>query len=216
MIGKRASLVVNFHREQRIGFKTIRFVQAVVERLRQSEIILNCCFVLDRPDSLTRSGIRRWADALAGSEVLEVDFGNLGAARSAGIAHTNEDIVFFLDGDDFVTFNWFARALRFFAEAGAEGDRLIAHTQYFVGFDREQFVRLGLDSRDGRFDPLALATDWYFCNNLACHRSVFDAVPIEPYDHAGGFGAEDWHWSCETIVSFYRRMDEFACNGDRC
>jgi hypothetical protein len=162
--------------------------------------------VLDRPDELTRSGIRNAAEATARATLIEVDFGNLGASRSAGIAHSQEEIVFFLDGDDFVSFNWFENALAFFREQGTGGYRLIAHTEFFVGFDKERFVRVGIDSRDRSFDPLSLAADWFFCNNLACHRAIFDDVPIEPYDHASGFGAEDWHWSCETIARGYAHV----------
>jgi hypothetical protein len=197
---KSAGLVVNFHCERRLGMKTLRFVRAAVEHLEQQGIALHCRLVLDRADEFTRSAVSGLAAGVPRSEVLEVDFGNLGASRAAGVARIDEKIVFFLDGDDFVSFNWFEKALEFFRAQGAGGEKLIAHTQFFVGFDKELFVRLGVDSRDDCFDALALAADWFFCNNLACHRSVFDAVPIEPYDHAGGFGAEDWHWSCETIA----------------
>lgn len=201
-----AGLIVNFHREQTLGLKTMRFVQAAVEALEARGTSLHPYLVLDRPDDFTKSKIRSAAEHLARCDIMEVDFGNLGASRSAGIARCREEIVFFLDGDDFLSFNWFEGALNFFRNQGADGRRLIAHTQYFVGFDKQQFVRVGLDSRDPDFDPLSLAADWFFCNNLACHRAIFDDVPIEPYDHASGFGAEDWHWSCETIARGYAHV----------
>jgi glycosyltransferase involved in cell wall biosynthesis len=178
----------------------MRFVQSALSRVAERSISIVPYFVLDVPDDLTRTLVRRVSSTIPNSRVLEVDCANLGASRTEGLNASSEEFVFFLDGDDFVSFNWFESALEFLSSFGQDRDKIVAHTEHFVGFDRESFVRVGVDSRELTFDPYVLAADWFFCNNLACSRKIFEQVPIEPYAHSEGFGAEDWHWSCETLA----------------
>src|SRR5665213_997649 len=199
---KSLALVANFHRERRMGRKTAAFIGAVHAHLRGRGIQLNVEFVLDCPDELTHGLLEQAAGTIDGARIHVVDFGNLCMSRSHGVHAARSDVVCFTDGDDFFSFNWFEAALDYLSR----GDRQeILHTKYMVGFDQEKFIRETMDSDHPSFDPLSLAVDWYWSANLAMQTRLFAAVPILPYDHAGGFGSEDWHWACNSLAAGIRR-----------
>lgn len=194
---KSLSLIVNFHRERILALRTLRLVQ----HIRESGMAdLQVIAVLDAPDDMT-SGIVGEVCEQAGFECHGVKFGNLGKSRQFGVGQAKTELIAFLDGDDLVSPNWLPAAREYLSREG--GERHIAHSEYFAAFDRAQNIRLGIDSRDPDFDPSALIFNWFFCNNLMCHAAVLDDVPIRAYDHTVGIGAEDWHWSAETLQAGY-------------
>ena len=197
------ALVANFHKERRIGRKTANFLGQVQARLQARGVALYIEFVLDRPDKLTIEQIETAAAGIPRSRVHLVDFGNLGISRTFGVQAARADTVCFTDGDDFFSFNWFEGAFEFFA-AGRRG--VVLHTQYMVGFDNERFIRETTQSTDPWFDPLSLAAQWYWSANLAIEADVFASNPIQPYDHARGFGSEDWHWTCNGLAAGIERV----------
>lgn len=203
MSAKTLAMVANFHRERRLGLKTAAFIRAVQAHLRGRGIQLNIEFVLDRPDEPTHRYIDEAAKTMDEARVHVVDFGNLGLSRTYGVGAARGDVVCFVDGDDFFSMNWFEDAFDYLS-AGPR--REIAHTQYMVGFDQDEFIRETMDSGHPSFDPLSLAVDWYWSANLAVQARLFAAVPIQPYDHAGGFGSEDWHWACDCLAAGIRRI----------
>ena len=192
-----ATLLINLHREGILAGRTIRHAVEAAMRLKQlSQQDMAVLVVLDRPDANTLELARSFETQNLTIHV--VDFGNLGKARQFGVARIDTKIIFFLDGDDLVSYNWFPDAIRYLQDPAHV--RHICHTNYFVGFGEDRFIRLGVDSRDPGFSSVELALDWFFCNNLACRKDVFDVVPLSGYDHSIGIGAEDWHWSAETIA----------------
>jgi hypothetical protein len=197
------ALVANFHKERRIGRKTANFLGQVQARLYARGVDFYIEFVLDRPDELTIEQVMAAAREIPGSRVHLVDFGNLGASRTFGVEAARADVVCFTDGDDFFSFNWFEGAFEYFS-SGRRG--VVLHTQYMVGFDNERFIRETTQSTDPWFDPLALAAQWYWSANLAIEADVFASTPIEPYDHARGFGSEDWHWTCNSLAQGIQRV----------
>jgi hypothetical protein len=203
MMRRSLGLVANFHRERRIGRKTANFLGQVQKRLDARGVDFCIEFVLDRPDAITIQQIEMAALKIPRSRVHVVDFGNLGSSRTFGVQSARADVVCFTDGDDFFSFNWFEGALDFFSGGRR---RVVLHTQYMVGFDNERFIRETTQSTDPWFDPLSLAAQWYWSANLAIEVDVFAAIPIEPYDHARGFGSEDWHWTCNGLAEGIERV----------
>jgi hypothetical protein len=203
MTRRSLALVANFHKERRIGRKTANFLGQVQARLHAQGVDFCIEFVLDRPDALTIEQIETAARGIPGSRLHLVDFGNLGSSRTFGVEAARAKVVCFTDGDDFFSFNWFEGALDFFS-----GRRrgVVLHTQYVVGFDDKQYIRETTQSTDPWFDPLSLAAQWYWSANLAIEADVFASVPIEPYDHARGFGSEDWHWTCNGLAEGIERV----------
>ena len=203
MTRRSLALVANFHKERRIGRKTANFLSSVQARLHAQGVDFYIEFVLDRPDGPTIEQIETAARAIPGSRVHLVDFGNLGASRTFGVQAARADVVCFTDGDDFFSFNWFEGALEYFSTGRR---RTVLHTQYMVGFDNERFIRETTQSTDLWFDPLSLAAQWYWSANLAIEAEVFASTPIQPYDHARGFGSEDWHWTCNCLAEGIERV----------
>lgn len=203
MTNRSLALVANFHRERRIGRKTANFLGHVHARLRDRGIDFNIEFVLDRPDEATVAEITDASRAIPGSRMHLVDFANLGISRTFGVNAARADVVCFTDGDDFFSLDWFERALDYLSRGPM---RVVLHTQYMVGFDQDEFIRETTESVDPAFDPLSLAVDWYWSANLAVQTEVFASAPIQPYDHASGFGSEDWHWSCNSLAEGIDRV----------
>ncbi len=203
MTRRSLALVANFHKERRIGRKTASFLGQAQARLRHRGVDFYIEFVLDRPDELTIEQIETAARGIPGSRVHHVDFGNLGSSRTFGVQVARANVVCFTDGDDFFSFNWFEGALDFFS-GGRRG--VVLHTQYVVGFDNKRYIRETTQSTDPWFDPLSLAAQWYWSANLAIEADVFASVPIQPYDHARGFGSEDWHWTCNGLAEGIERV----------
>jgi len=148
------------------------FIRAVHAHLRGRGIQLNVEFVLDRPDEPTHQYIDQAAKAIDDARVHVVDFGNLGISRTHGVKAARGDVVCFVDGDDFFSLNWFEDAFDYLS---GHPRREIAHTQYMVGFDQDEFIRETMDSGDPSFDPLSLAVDWYWSANLAIQTQLFAA-----------------------------------------
>ena len=195
-------VVINGHREGVLLHSSLAALQHAAAYAAARGIVVDIHLVLDRPDEETRAVATAFQGALA--SLSEVDFGNLGDARKAGLCMARNDWISFLDGDDLTSQNWLYDAY-VAANACARPFDTVFHTELFVGFGSEVFFRRAMRTSDPEFDPLCLVADWFFCNNLFAHRSVFERCPIEPYDHANGFGAEDWHWSCQTIAAGFDR-----------
>ncbi len=193
--GAQIGVVLNGHREGPLLAQTLQsLVRARVHAAEQG-IAIDIHLVLDRADDATRAVAQSFRPMLA--TLKEVTFGNLGASRQAGLEAARNEWIAFLDGDDLISTNWLLDAHQF-AQASAEPKNTVFHTEMFVGFGAEVFFRRAMRTSDPEFDPLCLIADWFFCNNLFAHRSIFERCPIEPYDHEKGLGSEDWHWSCQT------------------
>ena len=196
------SVVVNGHREGSVLGRTLRSILAAAEKAEQNGVVCKVTLILDRPDEATNCVAERFADQLAA--IHKVDFGNLGKARAFGLSCVEGPWISFLDGDDLVSSNWIHQACRT-AQSCFEPMNTIFHTELFVGFEAEVFFRCAMRTSDPEFHPLCLVADWFFCNNLFCHISIFQRIPVEGYDHSKGYGAEDWHWSCQTTYHGVQR-----------
>lgn len=222
----QASVLINGHHEGALLSKTIR---SALEARRHAESYghkISILLVLDKPDWQTRKCAAEF-NGVSDLEVKTVKFGNLGASRSFGVESSKRDWIFFLDGDDLVSPNWFSSALSRVSTDPLDSVGTVFHTEYFIGFGASTFFRKGLNSGSEYYHPLDLIADWFYCNNLFVNRELLMEVPIDKYDHSRGFGAEDWHWSMKTAAAgikrecipetayFYRLTDGGASLGSR-
>lgn len=188
-------VVINGHREGLLLQASLACLQRASAYAAERNLSVDVHLVLDRPDEPTLAVADSFRRVLKSFAI--VDFGNLGESRQAGLQQAPNEWIAFLDGDDLVSINWLHDAYAWAKQSDRPFDTVF-HTELFIGFGAEVFFRRALRTRDPEFDPLCLIADWFFCNNLFAHNSIFKRYPIEPYDHANGLGAEDWHWSCQT------------------
>lgn len=200
--GAPIGVVINGHREGQLLAHTLESLALARDYAAERGVAVDVHLTLDRADDATIAVADRYASMLASCE--QVSFGNLGASREAGLARAHNEWVAFLDGDDLISRNWLNDAFAYAQTVGRPRDTIF-HTELFIGFGAEVFFRRALRTSDPEFDPLCLIADWFFCNNLFAHRSVFERCPVEPYDHEKGLGAEDWHWSCQTTAAGFAR-----------
>jgi glycosyltransferase involved in cell wall biosynthesis len=217
------SIVINFHKEGYLAQSTIKSARQARKHLESRGIAsVEAIAVLDHPDAITRQVIEKNRDFFDRIDLVTVR--DLAAARNHGVQIATGDYVAFLDGDDMWGESWLTGA---YTHVQTFDEPVVLHTEYFIGFGRENFSRLQWDSADPNFDPLTLMQNWHFCNNSFASRKLLLANPYVSYDHESGFGSEDWHWSCETIARgirhtfvpktayFYRmRQDILAIGGN--
>lgn len=217
------SIVINFHREGYLAQSTIKSARQARKHLEERGIAaVEAIAVLDHPDSITRQVIEKNKDFFDRIDLVSVR--DLAAARNHGVKIATGEYVAFLDGDDMWGESWLTAA---YIHVQSFEEPVVLHTEYFIGFGRENFSRLQWDSADPNFDPLTLMQNWHFCNNSFAARTLLLSNPFVSYDHESGFGSEDWHWSCETIARgirhtfapktayFYRmRQDILALGGN--
>lgn len=196
-ICRSASVIINGHREGNLLARTLKSAVAAKAYALSLGFKININLVLDNPDKQTKAVAEKFTEHLAA--VYQVAYRNLGDSRQHGVKHAKDDWLFFLDGDDLVSENWFGDAI-LHVNSDRNRKKTVYHTELFVGFDAEIFYRRAMKTTDPEFDPYGLICDWFFCNNLFVHRSILKDCPIQPYDHAAGYGAEDWHWSCEATA----------------
>jgi hypothetical protein len=188
--------VVNIHREGLLLGPTLASLRLARDRARAAGFTVETVVVADRPDALTLAVLSdRMPDA---DRVVEVDFGDLGAAREHGIRVAAHDWVFLHDGDDLFSSNWYESFFRQ-AAAGRIDPRVVYHTEIFARFGTLLDLRRMIDSADPLFNPLFLASEWYFSNKHVVHRGLFEAFPLPRNNIRTGLGNEDWTWSCHTI-----------------
>lgn len=198
------SVLINTHRERHLLSLTLESVSASIDYFAtrvpsaKFEIILVC----DKGDAVTKEICEEFCERIPGAQLHNVDFGNLGSSREFGVSKAKSNFIFFLDGDDLVSANWFHEGFNLIKKNPGS----VVHTEYFIGFSGEVFFRRSIPNTDPYFDPHCLVSDWFYCNNCVIDKRIFFDVPIEPYDHSIGYGAEDWHWSCQTQAAGVRRL----------
>lgn len=204
------SVVVNAHSEGNLLHRTLNAVEQSLFEAKQQGITTEVIVVCDRPSQSTLNYLsRRPATDIS---TLQVDFGDLGKSRNAGIAAAVGKYVAFLDGDDIWSSNWIVEAFRVAEEHEAEA---ILHAEYTYAFGCDQAIIRHISTVDPTFSPPALSMDNPWISSIMAPKSLFER---NPYRYCpAGFGYEDWLFFCDSIsdgapvlvvprtAKFYRR-----------
>jgi glycosyltransferase involved in cell wall biosynthesis len=196
------SFIINAHNEGGIFISALRSVLLAKKECEKNDIETEIIVIVDKPNSVTSNIVKNWKSDI---DILEfISVGNLGIARTHAIKLATKDFFCFLDADDIWQKEWPLKAYQFAKNNNFK--HTVFHTELFVSFGDHYEVRKQIQSTDSLFHPAHLGISWHFCNNLFAHRSIFERIPLTPYDHSKGFGSEDWHWSCETLAAGIGRL----------
>ena len=127
------SLVVNAHREGSGAHPTIRSLIAMLAQATASGLSVEVVVVFDRSDDATRfqiGALRRYVDPSL-LVVVEVDEGDLGAARMHGVAASSSEHIAWCDADDLYSASWLTSAVTALREAKRD---VVVHPAWLFSF----------------------------------------------------------------------------------
>ena len=193
------SLIINAHREGILAHPTIRSIGAMVNHAQNGGLDVEIVVVFDRSDTETRTTFARLSNLVADATILhlEVDEGDLGAARMGGIAESTADLVAWVDADDLFSPSWLLNAVS--TVRGSEG-HVVVHPAWVVSFGQRFEWFPIFSSRDADVD-LGVVPAYHPWTSMALtSREVVSRHPFTRNALNAGFGPEDWHWNLETLA----------------
>ncbi|MFD0725313.1 glycosyltransferase [Lysobacter brunescens] len=192
------SAIITLHREGRLAHTSIMSFAAAREITERTHGKIEFVFVLDRADAITRGVVMAHPARRPDDIVIEVDHGDPGEGRNAGIAASRGEFACILDADDLVSSKYFSCHLD--AHSG-RGEDIILHPEIVVCFGMYNTFGWQVHQPGNFFDKHGLFSVNPWISAASARRSVFESTPyVSHHTQATGFGYEDWHWNCETYA----------------
>ena len=165
--------------------------------------------IADNCDTRTLAVLSEAVASTAGYDVRVIpsEAGDLGLSRNLAVQHAAGEYIGFVDADDLVSRNWFGEAY----QCNRRAQRSIFHPEcnLYFGYARAFFVH----RNQSAYDLRAL-----FFHNLwsalsFAHSDIYRNIEYQKNLIDQGFGYEDWHWNCETILGGHEhRMVPGTCH----
>jgi glycosyltransferase involved in cell wall biosynthesis len=191
------TLIVTAHDETVVAGPTMRSADLAVEAARERGYTVQPIIALDAPTEATTAYFHQPRfDHWERRTLHERD---LGRARNALVPDTDGDLIAFLDADDLFSENWLAEAVTVVKTGLALGEKLIAHPELNVLFDRNRAVSRNLDQESPLFTPHYLYVRNYYDSLCLAPRDAHLTVPYAPRDIPNGLSFQDFQFSIETI-----------------
>jgi glycosyltransferase involved in cell wall biosynthesis len=194
------SLVLTLHREGRFLLRTLHSLVEAADYAQASGISTEFIFVLDRCDALTKSILLDFvlSKSFSNSQILEVNNGSLGLSRNDGVSVAHGKWVALCDGDDLVSYNFYANM--FFA-AETKGPLCVQLPRWLMAF--------GASCHFGEYypleyvTPLALIDAHPFISRTFAHVDLYKSLPFKNVSLSSGYAYEDWHHNAEAVANGY-------------
>lgn len=191
----KVTAIMTAHDEGLLTGVSIASFREACDHARSNGIVVEAIFIIDRGNQLTKDVIRHGAGP--DIQIFETDFGDVSSARNFAVARASGEFVTFLDGDDLWSFNWLTESTRFCL---AQPKRIVAHSEANVIFSGAENIWFHADSEAPDFDPMYMTINNYWDAMCFTWRDVFQQHPIHKNELADGYGYEDWHWNCLTLL----------------
>jgi glycosyltransferase involved in cell wall biosynthesis len=198
------TLVVTAHDESVVSGPTMRSADLAVEAARARGYTVQQIIALDAPTEATAAYFQQprfdhW-------ERRVMHQADLGHARNALLPDTDGELIAFLDADDLFSENWLAEGIAA-VKAGAErGEKLIAHPELNVLFDRNWAVSRNVDQDSPLFTPHFFYVRNYYDSLCLTPRDAHLAVPYAGRDIPNGLAFQDWQFSVETMARGWKHV----------
>lgn len=206
---KSVTAVLNCHREGDLLKRSFRSVLESLRTFDASGAQWELLCIADNCDTQTLAVL---SDSVASTpkydvRVIPSEAGDLGLSRNLAVKHAAGEYIGFVDADDLVSRNWFGEAY----QCNRRAQRSIFHPEcnLYFGCLEAFFVhrnQSGYDLRALFFHNLWSALSF-------AHSSTYRNTEYRGNRIAQGFGYEDWHWNCETILGGHEhRMAPGTCH----
>jgi glycosyltransferase involved in cell wall biosynthesis len=198
------TLIVTAHDETVVAGPTMRSADIAVDAARRRGYSVQQIIALDAAteDAAAYFGQPRF-DHWERRVMRERD---LGRVRNALLPDADGEYIAFLDADDLFSENWLAEGLAVVQEGAARGERLIAHPELNVLFDRNAMVTRNVDQDSILFSPHYFYVRNYYDSLCLAPRDAHAAAPYAPRDIPNGLSFQDWQFSIETMSRGWKHV----------
>jgi glycosyltransferase involved in cell wall biosynthesis len=198
------TLIVTVHDETVVSGPTMRSADLAVEAARGRGYSVQPIIALDRATEaatayFSQPRFDHW-------ERRTMHEGDLGRVRNALLPDTDGEFIAFLDADDLFSENWLAEGLSVLIAGRDRGERLIAHPELNVLFDRNAAVSRNVDQDSPLFTPEYFYLRNYYDSLCLSPRDAHLAVPYTPRDIPNGLSFQDWQYSIETMSRGWKHV----------
>lgn len=198
------TLIVTAHDETVVSGPTMRSADLAVEAARGRGYSVQPIIALDAATEATtayfnQARFDRW-------ERRTMHEGDLGRVRNALLPDTDGECIAFLDADDLFSENWLAEGLAVLKGAEQRGERVIAHPELNVMFDRNAAVSRNVDQDSPLFTPHYFYVRNYYDSLCLAPRQAHEAAPYTPRDIPNGLSFQDWQFSIESMSRGWKHV----------
>lgn len=198
------TLIVTAHDETVVAGPTMRSADLAVAAARERGFTVQPIIALDAATEATTAYFGQPRFDHWERRVLHE--GDLGRVRNALVPEVEGDHIAFLDADDLFSQNWLAEALATVTAGESRGERLIAHPELNVLFDRNRAVSRNIDQDSPLFTPYFFYLRNYYDSLCLSPRDAHLAVPYSPRDIPNGLSFQDFQYSIETMSRGWKHV----------
>lgn len=192
------SVIITAHREGLLAGPSAHSARRAIERAQAERgLAIEVILVFDSASRDTREILENGLSGLENApiRIREVELGDPGLARNAGIEDANGTTATFLDGDDLWASNWLSAAYAFY-ETRPDA---VLHSACNITFGQHQLLWWHVDSEGPLFDRHYLNWANYWDAMSFAGSDIYRQFPFIKNDLKLGFGHEDWHWGVVTF-----------------
>lgn len=198
------TLIVTAHDETVVSGPTMRSADLAVADARDRGYEVQTLIALDAPTDATFKYFNQPRFDHWERRVLQER--DLGRVRNALLPDTEGDYIAFLDADDLFSENWLGEGMDVVKAGEARGERLIAHPELNVLFDRNRAVSRNVDQDSPLFTPHYFYARNYYDSLCLAPRQAHLAAPYSPRDIPNGLSFQDFQFSIETMARGWKHV----------
>jgi glycosyltransferase involved in cell wall biosynthesis len=198
------TLIVTAHDETVVAGPTMRSADIAVEAARDRGYTVQAIIALDAPTEATMAYFHQPRFDHWERRILHER--DLGRVRNALLPETDGELIAFLDADDLFSENWLAEGIAAVRAGQDRGERLIAHPELNVLFDRNRAVSRNVDQDSPLFTPHYLYVRNYYDSLCLAPRDAHLTVPYAPRDIPNGLSFQDFQFSIETTSRGWKHV----------
>lgn len=196
------TVIVTTHAEGRLLRPTVRSIELALLRVQDAGWSAELLFICDRIDTRTQFEVNYWVtrreDLPFEVRVMQVELGESGAARNAGVSAASGRYVAFVDGDDLISEDYLLGAI---GRLDACSIPTIMHPHLVVSFGARSLLWETESTLSGTITYRDLLRHNQWPSSSVLPRTLGLQHPYRILHPGEGYGPEDWIWNIDTVAA---------------